>query len=93
MSLLKSAAQALIIKNWYRSNKVQSILIYIGLLLDINECEFANGGCQDVCTNSEGSFYCSCSGNRELSEDGFSCFGGKQMDHKRCSRLRIWLAL
>ncbi|XP_060594972.1 fibrillin-2-like [Ruditapes philippinarum] len=56
---------------------------------DINECEFANGGCQDVCTNSEGSFYCSCSGNRELSEDGFSCFGGEEETQTVFERLEI----
>ncbi|XP_060568098.1 uncharacterized protein LOC132726759 [Ruditapes philippinarum] len=56
---------------------------------DINECEFANGGCQEVCTNSEGSFYCSCIGNRELREDGFSCFVGEVEEQTVFERLEI----
>ena len=28
--------------------------------LDIDECIVNNGGCQEICTNTNGSFYCSC---------------------------------
>jgi fibulin 1/2 len=27
---------------------------------DINECEYHNGGCEQVCINTPGSFHCSC---------------------------------
>ena len=27
---------------------------------DINECTSQNGGCQQICTNTNGSFQCSC---------------------------------
>ena len=27
---------------------------------DVNECENANGGCQQKCVNMEGSYYCAC---------------------------------
>ncbi|XP_035689592.1 von Willebrand factor D and EGF domain-containing protein-like [Branchiostoma floridae] len=40
---------------------------------DINECLRENGGCEHVCTNTEGSFQCSCDAAYILSENGFSC--------------------
>jgi len=29
-------------------------------MTDINECDQNNGGCQQVCTNTRGSYMCSC---------------------------------
>ncbi|XP_078664160.1 uncharacterized protein LOC144907233 [Branchiostoma floridae x Branchiostoma belcheri] len=40
---------------------------------DVNECDTANGGCDQDCTNSRGSFQCSCDIGYDLSGDGFSC--------------------
>ena len=42
---------------------------------DVNECEDAKLNlCEDECINTEGSFYCRCSGsNSVLSRDGFTC--------------------
>ncbi|KAK7482356.1 hypothetical protein BaRGS_00026375, partial [Batillaria attramentaria] len=34
--------------------------------LDINECAINNGGCSDVCTNSDGGFQCSCPVGKRL---------------------------
>ena len=45
------------------------------LFPDLDECSILNGGCQDKCTNTIGSYVCSCNGNRTLSEDGRSCTG------------------
>ncbi|KAL4224218.1 EGF domain [Mactra antiquata] len=42
---------------------------------DKNECTVLNGGCQDNCTNSFGSYYCSCHENKTLLDDGLSCQG------------------
>ena len=42
---------------------------------DVDECSFLNGGCEDICTNSFGSFSCGCSGNGTLNADGKSCTG------------------
>ena len=53
--------------------------ISLSILSDINECEFANGGCQEVCTNTEGSFHCSCLDNQQLEQDGFSCAEGNNI--------------
>ena len=35
-------------------------------VLDINECETDNGGCEHICTNTQSSFYCSCQNGYEL---------------------------
>ena len=43
---------------------------------DINECAEGNGGCNEVCENTAGSFFCACEGDeRALSSDGKSCIG------------------
>ncbi|XP_019614687.1 PREDICTED: uncharacterized protein LOC109462574 [Branchiostoma belcheri] len=41
--------------------------------VDINECETNNGGCEQICTNTIGSFECSCRDGFLLDADGFSC--------------------
>lgn len=41
---------------------------------DINECNGVNG-CQQLCTNTEGSYTCSCSEGFDLAEDGKRCNG------------------
>ncbi|XP_078621276.1 uncharacterized protein LOC144887750 [Branchiostoma floridae x Branchiostoma japonicum] len=40
---------------------------------EINECETNNGGCAQICTNTIGSFQCSCQDGFSLSSDGFTC--------------------
>ena len=41
---------------------------------DVNECLSQNGGCGDLCVNTEGSFECACRGDLfRLSPDGRSC--------------------
>lgn len=51
--------------------KIQTVLF-----TDINECLSNRGGCEQNCTNSMGSFQCSCNQGYSLSGDGFSCTGG-----------------
>jgi len=34
--------------------------------VDVNECENNNGGCDDTCENTLGSFMCSCGENKQL---------------------------
>ncbi|XP_078581987.1 sushi, von Willebrand factor type A, EGF and pentraxin domain-containing protein 1-like [Branchiostoma floridae x Branchiostoma japonicum] len=40
---------------------------------NVNECNSANGGCGHTCTNTIGSFQCSCGIGYSLNDDGFSC--------------------
>lgn len=45
-------------------------------VVDINECGVDNGGCSEVCENTDGSFFCACDGDEKaLSSDGKSCVG------------------
>ena len=45
--------------------------------IDINECETSNGGCEQMCSNTIGSFACSCDVGYQLDRNGFNC-NGKQ---------------
>ena len=42
---------------------------------DVNECQTANGGCAQACTDTDASFLCSCGSGYTLAYDGFSCNG------------------
>ena len=43
--------------------------------IDINECETANGGCEQMCSNTIGSFACSCDVGYRLDSNGLNCSG------------------
>ena len=43
--------------------------------LDMNECQNSNGGCNQTCTNTLGSFECSCGTGYILSTNNFDCNG------------------
>ena len=45
------------------------------IFIDIDECMFSNGGCDQLCTNSNGSFECSCENGFLLDVNGFICNG------------------
>ena len=46
------------------------------IITDINECSNNNGGCEDVCNNTIGSYSCSCQTNGyNLDANRFSCSG------------------
>ena len=51
------------------------------VILDIDECAVANGGCGHNCINTEGSFYCGCREGFVLEDDGRQCGGNVD----RCS--------
>ena len=43
--------------------------------LDINECLSNKGGCSQTCTNTIGSFVCSCQNGFVLDSDNLTCQG------------------
>ena len=42
---------------------------------DVNECSTNNGGCQHTCTNTLGSFRCTCRSGYRLHSNGRNCIG------------------
>ena len=42
---------------------------------DIDECLDQDHGCEDICVNAEGSFFCNCSDGFLLNIDGKACTG------------------
>ena len=51
------------------------ILYYTAVPLDIDECDISNGGCEHNCTNTIGSFVCSCNDGYNLTENALNCTG------------------
>ena len=47
----------------------------VALLSDVNECDTNNGGCNQMCTNTGGSFECSCGVGYVLANDDLNCAG------------------
>uniref|UniRef100_A0A3B3BTJ2 EGF-like domain-containing protein n=1 Tax=Oryzias melastigma TaxID=30732 RepID=A0A3B3BTJ2_ORYME len=45
------------------------------VLSDVNECEEFNGGCQQTCINTAGSYHCECSEGFRMHTDGRTCIG------------------
>ena len=43
--------------------------------LDINECQQGTSGCSQICTNTPGSYKCSCYAGYHLSNDSHTCIG------------------
>ena len=50
----------------------------IVLFVDNDECATNDGGCAHTCTNTEGSFVCSCNEGFTLNADGLGCTGMHQ---------------
>ena len=48
-------------------------LEYWYTIADIDECSDSAGGCQHKCTNTIGSYYCSCDAGYSLDDNGHSC--------------------
>ena len=42
---------------------------------DNDECSDSNGGCEQICNNTVGSFFCSCMNGYRLDDDMSSCNG------------------
>lgn len=51
------------------------LMIEFIFLLDFNECQLNNAGCEHICANSEGSYNCDCRKGFKLKDDKFGCEG------------------
>ena len=45
------------------------------LAIDIDECLISNGGCEQICMNTDGSFQCSCGLGYILTANNLECEG------------------
>ena len=48
-------------------------------MLDIDECTANTDGCEQVCTNNDGSFECSCNSGFTLDSNERTCSGKKKV--------------
>ena len=58
-------------------------LLNITLRIDINECSTSNGGCAGTCTNTVGSYYCTCPSGCTLGSNNHVC-NGELYSYKDC---------
>ena len=58
----------------YISRSYIASYLHTLLCIDINECN-ERSGCDQLCTNTNGSYYCSCNEGYRLMNDGKSCKG------------------
>jgi hypothetical protein len=52
---------------------------------DIDECELQIHNCQQDCSNTEGSYVCSCRAGYELADDEMSCTAREECANTVCS--------
>lgn len=58
--------------------------IFLSHFLDVNECDYDNGGCESICINQPGSFKCDCEKGFQIDTVGRTkCLGKWKCD--------IWL--
>ena len=51
------------------------IVLALSTPTDINECSIGNGGCQQTCVNTPGSYHCGCRSGYKLTNDNTTCEG------------------
>lgn len=71
--------------NSSRRPHFRSFLIVTTLYLsDADECKINNGGCQHFCTDTPGSYTCSCKPGYKLMSNGRSCQGQERVVRYAC---------
>ena len=56
-------------------NRMNYLKCVIFDITDIDECSHGIDGCQHICSNTNGSYYCSCNDGYTLKQDGKNCTG------------------
>ena len=51
------------------------------MLTDIDECSDGSNSCEQICTNSDGGYTCSCVAGTELAADKISCRSKGEMQY------------
>ena len=60
----------------YANDNVNTVSPFISFAPDIDECASnATNPCNQICTNNDGGFECSCMRGFQLESDGFTCVG------------------
>lgn len=72
-----------VLKNLGNCEATASILC----LLDVDECNFNNGGCQHICVNTMGSYECRCKGGFFLSDNQHTCIHRSVGEHSAVTHL------
>lgn len=59
--------------------------------IDLNECATDNGGCEQICENIAGSFFCDCLEGYVVSPDGATCTDVNECteDNGGCQQVRL----
>ena len=66
---------------------LEQTLIHLLLFQDVDECTNNNGGCEQMCSNTIGSFLCNCGTGYQLDRNGLNCNG------ELCMFLASWTKL
>ena len=61
--------------------------------LDVDECANNNGGCSQMCMNSDGSFKCECRSGYQLDRNGITCNGESSSLINRTCMALVWSLL
>ena len=56
-----------------------SPFLILSVHTDVDECTDKNGGCDDTCVNTEGSYWCYCSGVKTLNNNGQTCDSSRSL--------------
>ena len=75
MMVISAASQRSDVLCWYEGFVVRMCYNVLVALLDIDECVQSNGGCQHVCKNTNGSYFCTCRSGYILGENKHHCEG------------------
>ena len=71
---------------------IYSLYIIVLVHVDIDECATDNGGCEQNCNNTIGSYYCTCDIGYQLGNDYHSCPGRWTLQQSSLNTVYIQLS-